>query len=36
VTELIVALDTADPQRLAALGEAVAPHASCLKVGLQA
>jgi orotidine-5'-phosphate decarboxylase len=36
VTELIVALDTADPQRLAELGEAVAPHASCLKVGLQA
>lgn len=33
---LIVALDTADPQRLELLAEAVAPSAGLLKVGLQA
>ena len=33
---LIVALDTADPARLGALAEAVAPHAGLVKVGLQA
>lgn len=35
-SRLIVALDTADPQRLASLAEAVAPHVGYLKVGLQA
>ena len=35
-SRLIVALDTADRERLSALTAAVAPHAGLLKVGLQA